>query len=159
MNSRKYFTLTIMAILFSVSLLFAQAEPGDSYVTPENVSIQGYDVVTYFTQNEALRGSKKFASQYEGVHYWFRSAENKKMFEENPGKYIPQYGGWCAFAMGAKNAKVASDPQTFKIYNGKLYLFFNDYMQGEPFNTIIPWNADEQKAKQIADANWQAMNQ
>ena len=148
-----------MVILFSTSLLFAQAKPGDFYVTSDNVSIQGYDVVAYFTQNEALRGSKKFSSQYEGVNYWFRSADNKKKFEENPRKYAPQYGGWCAFAMGAKNAKVASDPQTFKVYNGKLYLFFNDYMQGEPFNTIIPWNADEQKAKQMADANWQAMNQ
>ena len=60
--------------------------------------------------------------------------------------------------MGMKNAKVESDPESFKLYNGKLYLFFNDYMEGEPFNTIIPWNADEQNAKKMADANWQAMN-
>ena len=158
MDSSRNFTLSIMAILFTTSLLFAQTTPGKIYTTQENVGIQGYDVVSYFTQNEATRGSKKFSSQYEGVNYWFKSAENKQKFEENPGKYVPQYGGWCAFAVGAKNAKVASDPETFKLYNGKLYLFFNDYMQGKPFNTIIPWNADEQKAKQMADANWQAMN-
>ena len=104
-----------------------------------------------------MRGSKNFSSEYEGVNYWFSSAANKQMFEKDPGKYAPQYGGWCAFAMGKKNAKVPSDPQTFKLYNGQLYLFYNDYMQGEPFNTIIPWNADEKNAKQLADANWKSM--
>ena len=158
MHSSKNLTMTIMAILFTTSLLFAQAMPGKFYVNKENVGIRGYDVVAYFSQNEAVRGSKKFSSQYEGVNYWFKSAENREKFEKNPAKYTPQYGGWCAFAMGMKNAKVESDPESFKLYNGKLYLFFNDYMEGEPFNTIIPWNADEQNAKKMADANWQAMN-
>ncbi len=147
-----------MLVLFTTSLLFAQAKSGKFYANENNVAIQGYDVVSYFTQNEALRGSQKFSSQHEGINYWFSSAENKQMFEKDPGKYAPQYGGWCAFAMGKKNAKVPSDPETFKLYNGQLYLFYNDYMQGEPFNTIIPWNANEKKVKQLADANWKVMD-
>ena len=149
----------MIAILSITNLLFAQEKDGALNVTKENVAIQGYDVVAYFTQNEAVRGSKKFSSTNNGVNYWFTSATNRQKFEENPDKYTPQYGGWCAFAMGAKNAKVPSDPKTFKLNNGKLYVFFNDYMQGEPFNTIIPWNAEEQKTKQLADANWKAMNE
>jgi YHS domain-containing protein len=157
MNRNRSITLFIIAILSATNLLFAQAKDGELFTTKEKVAIQGYDVVTYFTQNGAIRGSKKFSSKNDGVDYWFASAANKQKFEENPGKYAPQYGGWCAFAMGMKNAKVPSDPNTFKLYNGKLYLFFNDYMQGAPFNTIIPWNENEQKTKQLADANWKSM--
>lgn len=158
MNSSRNLTLSILAVLLYASLLFAQEKSGKYFANENNVAIQGYDVVAYFAQNEALRGSKKFSAQHEGVNYWFSSTENKQMFEKDPGKYAPQYGGWCAFAMGKKNAKVPSDPQTFKLYNGQLYLFYNDYMQGEPFNTIIPWNANEKNAKQSADANWKAMD-
>ena len=71
---------------------------------------------------------------------------------------MPQYGGYCAFAMAMKNAKVPSDPKTFKLHNGKLYLFFNDYYQGDPFNTIIPWNADERNMINKANTNWKTMN-
>jgi len=49
---------------------------------------------------------------------------------------------------------VPSDPETFKLRDGKLYLFFNDYYQGEPFNTIVPWNADEPELVRKANANW-----
>ena len=65
MNSSRNLTISIMAILFTTSLLFAQAKPGKFYATQENVGIRGYDVVAYFTQNEAVRGSKSFSSQYE----------------------------------------------------------------------------------------------
>jgi YHS domain-containing protein len=157
MNSSRNVTLSIMVVLFTASLLFAQANSGKIYATDEKVAIQGYDVVAYFAQNEAMRGSKKYSSQHEGINYWFSSVGNKQMFDKDPGKYSPQYGGWCAFAMGKKNAKVPSDPKTFKLYNGKLYLFYNDYMEGEPFNTIIPWNANEKEAKQKADTNWMVM--
>jgi len=66
------------------------------------------------------------------VKYWFTSDAHKKQFEADPEKYLSQYGGWCAFAIGTKGVKVPSDPKTFKLYNGKLYLFFNDYYQGTP---------------------------
>ena len=90
--------------------------------------------------------------------YWFSSSENKSKFQAASGKYLPQYGGYCAFAMAMKSAKVPSDPQTFKLHDGKLYLFFNDYYQGEAFNTIIPWNTDERDMINKANANWKTMN-
>ncbi len=121
------------------------------------MAINGYDVVGYFTDARAERGSKNFSAAHKGVTYYFSNAEHKAAFLKNPDKYVPQYGGYCPFAMAAKNAKVASNPGTFKLYNGKLYLFFNDYYEGTPFNTIIPWNNDEANMKKNADKNWTAM--
>lgn len=147
-------------VLFS-AVMFGSGQTlqaqGKANVTKENVAIGGYDVVAYFSQNEAVRGSQKHAATYKGVNYWFSNAENRTTFLKNPDKYLPQYGGWCAFAMAMKNAKVPSNPKTFKLRDGKLYLFFNDYYQGEPFNTIIPWNGDEANMKMKADANWKTM--
>jgi len=124
------------------------------FTTEENVAIGGYDLVAYFAQNKAIRGSQKFCERVHGVDYWFSNSENKSKFQEDPEKFLPQYGGYCAFAMAAKNAKVPSDPRTFKLHSGKLYLFFNDYYQGDPVNTIIPWNADEQDMLINASVNW-----
>jgi YHS domain-containing protein len=74
-----------------------------------------------------VKGSKEFAVYHQGVTYYFSSAENKALFKANPAKYEPEYGGWCAYAMGKNGEKVNIDPATFKIMNGKLYLFYNKY--------------------------------
>ena len=124
------------------------------FTTKENVAIGGYDLVAYFAQNKVIRGSQKFCERVHGVDYWFSNSENKSKFQIDSGKYLPQYGGYCAFAMAKKNAKVPSDPKTFKLHNGKLHLFFNDYYQGDPVNTIIPWNADERNMINNASTNW-----
>jgi YHS domain-containing protein len=98
-----------------------------------------------------MKGVKKFAVVYEGVTYYFASPENKEEFKKNPAKYEPQYGGWCAFAMGKDGTKVEVDPGTFKILNGKLFLFYNQFFN----NTLKSWNKDEANLHQHADANWQ----
>jgi hypothetical protein len=85
------------------------------------------------------------------VYYHFSSPENKKEFRKNPSKYEPEYGGWCAYAMGAKGEKVSIDPETFKIINGKLYLFYNSFFN----NTLKSWNKDETNLKAKADVNWE----
>ncbi len=130
----------------------------EKYLTNgENIAIKGYDVVAYFKDYKAIKGSKTNSVVYDGATFYFASKENQSDFENEPEKYLPQYGGWCAFAMAANNAQTTSDPNTFKIYNGKLYLFFNDFYQGTPFNTIIPWNADEVELREKADVNWDEM--
>ncbi|MDX1938030.1 MAG: YHS domain-containing (seleno)protein [Flavihumibacter sp.] len=119
--------------------------------TTNGLAVQGYDVVAYFAQNKALKGSKDLAVVYEGLTYYFASTENKEAFKKNPAKYEPEYGGWCAYAMGAKGEKVEIDPKTFKIFNGKLYLFYNKFFN----NTLTDWNKDEINLKKKADASWQ----
>ena len=114
------------------------------------LAIQGYDPVAYFTLNKALEGKKDFSTSYNGVIYRFASKQNKDEFARNPARYEPQYGGWCAYAMGKKGEKVEIDPETFKIVNGKLYLFYNKFFN----NTLKSWNQDETRLKTQADHNW-----
>ena len=114
------------------------------------VAIQGYDPVAYFNQNKAVPGKKSLAVLADGVTYYFSSAANKALFLKDYKKYEPQYGGWCAYAMGANNEKVEIDPETFKIVNGKLYLFYHSWTN----NTLTKWNEDETNLRTKADANW-----
>jgi YHS domain-containing protein len=149
------------SILASVALvflsgvsLFAQdaAVMGKKNLNLEDgVAVKGYDPVAYFIQNKAVKGNKNISVFYEGASYYFSSAENKEEFKKNPTRYEPQYGGWCAYAMGKDGSKVEIDPGTFKIIDGKLYLFYNKYFN----NTLKSWNKDEANLKTKADANWQ----
>lgn len=114
------------------------------------VAIEGYDPVAYFTQNKAVKGKKALAVFTNGVLYYFSSSENKELFKKNYTAYEPQYGGWCAYAMGKDGDKVEVDPETFKIVNGKLYLFYNSFFN----NTLKSWNKNEATLKANADQNW-----
>lgn len=116
----------------------------------KNVAIQGYDPVAYFKQGKAVKGRKEITASYEGVVYYFSMPVNKEYFLKNPSKFEPQYGGWCAFAMGDSNEKVSINPETFKISNGKLYLFYNAFFN----NTLKSWNKEETGLMMKADANW-----
>jgi len=120
-----------------------------------DVAISGYDPVAYFKHNKAVEGSKDLAVIFQGITYHFSSIDDKEEFKKDPVKYEPQYGGWCAYAMGAKGTKVEVDPETFKIINGKLYLFYNKYLN----NTLTTWNKNEADLKSKADANWQKIYQ
>ena len=116
----------------------------------KNGGIKGYDPVTYFTQSKAVKGKEEFAFSFSGINYLFSSKATLDLFKVNPSKYEPQYGGWCSYAMGNDGSKVEIDPETFKIVDGKLYLFYNFYFT----NTLKKWNADETVLKKNADANW-----
>jgi YHS domain-containing protein len=116
----------------------------------DGLAIKGYDPVAYFLQNKAVKGKKEFSYVSQGVVYHFANTADLQTFESNPGKYEPQYGGWCAYAMGHDGSKVEVDPETFKIINGKLFLFYNRFFN----NTLKTWNQDETKLHAQADANW-----
>lgn len=116
----------------------------------KHIAIEGYDPVAYFTQGKAIEGKASYAVSHEGVVYYFSSQENKAAFLAQPAKYEPQYGGWCAYAMGAKGEKVSINPETFKIANGKLFLFYNKFFT----NTLKSWNKDEHNLHVKADAHW-----
>ncbi len=118
------------------------------------LAIQGYDPVAYFTQKKTVKGKPALTATYEGVTYNFSSQTNKDLFLKNPASYEPQYGGWCAFAMGDYGEKVEINPETFKILDGKLYLFYNAFFN----NTLKSWNKDEVNLKKKADANWRKIN-
>jgi len=141
----------VLAAMFIVSISNAQAtKRAKEFNLDKGLAIQGYDPVAYFTQNKAVKGNSKLAALAEGVTYYFSSAANKDLFVKNYTIYEPQYGGWCAYAMGATNEKVEIDPETFKVFNGKLYLFYHSWVN----NTLNKWNKDEANLKAKADKNW-----
>ena len=127
-----------------------QALRTKNFNVEKGVGLQGYDPVGYFTQNKAIKGNPSFAANAEGITYYFASASNKELFLKNYKKYEPQYGGWCAYAMGASGDKVEIDPETFKVEDGKLYLFYHSWTN----NTLPKWNASEATLKPNADKNW-----
>ncbi|MFN8344844.1 MAG: YHS domain-containing (seleno)protein [Spirosomataceae bacterium] len=120
------------------------------FLLEKGVALSGYDPVSYF-QKSPVKGSKTYVYTHEGVSYQFANAANVETFKKNPSAYEPQYGGWCAYAMGKNGEKVEVDPETYKIVGGKLYLFYNRLFN----NTLPDWNKDETNLKKKADANWQ----
>jgi YHS domain-containing protein len=124
-------------------------------VNSDHVALGGYDPVAYFEQQRPVKGSAAIAAQNNGATYWFSTLANKKRFVDSPSSYQPQYGGWCAYAMGAEGEKVEVNPETFKVLDGKLYLFYNKFLH----NTLETWNKNENELKTKADKNWTTFSQ
>jgi YHS domain-containing protein len=141
----------IKAILMvTVSTLAdAQVDP----VAKDGVAIGGYDVVAYFETGKPEKGSSNFKSMYEGATYYFASAERQKLFDVNPAKYAPQYNGYCALAV-SYGKKVSIDPETFKVANDKLYLFYHGKTSRGKVNSIETWNKSEARLLKKAEALW-----
>jgi len=146
----KKLVLFVLILVSGISFAQNDAKRINQYNLENKVAIQGYDPVGYFNQGKAIKGKKEISASYQGVIYKFSSSENKEAFLKNPSKYEPQYGGWCAYAMGSAGEKVEINPETFKIIDGKLYLFYNAYFN----NTLKSWNKEETKLKSQADTNW-----
>lgn len=146
----KKLVLFVLILISGVSFAQNDAKRVEQYNLENKVAIQGYDPVGYFTDGKAIKGKKELTTSYQGVVYKFSSSENKEAFLKNPSKYEPQYGGWCAYAMGSAGEKVEINPETFKVIDGKLYLFYNAYFN----NTLKSWNKDQTNLKTKADINW-----
>jgi YHS domain-containing protein len=119
------------------------------YNLKKGIALQGYDPVSYF-DGKPVEGSDKIKVEYKSVTYLFATAGNATRFKQTPDKFEPAYGGWCAYAMGESGEKVKVDPETFKILNGKLYLFYNFWGN----NTLTDWNKNETPLKSKGDQNW-----
>jgi YHS domain-containing protein len=115
----------------------------------KGLAVQGYDVVSYF-EGKATKGNSAIYLFHKGVKYLFVSQSHLEQFKANPEKYEPNYGGWCAYAMGKTGEKVEIDPTKYKIVDGKLNLYYYSFIN----NTLDKWNEDEQHLQSSADQNW-----
>lgn len=88
---------------------------------PDGTAIMGYDAVAYHTEQKARKGSTAYVEWYHGARYQFVSKENQDLFRDNPKKYIPEYGGFCAYAMSLGKLRPIN-PELFSIENGRLML-------------------------------------
>ena len=147
--------LTLVASLFLLGA-FAQdmtSQRKKTFNASDGLGIKGYDPVAYFMDKKAVKGNKDYNASYQGITYYFSSPVHRAEFLKNPAQYEPQYGGWCAYAMGHDGSKVEVDPETFKIIDGRLFLFYNRFFN----NTLKSWNKDEARLHSQADNNWQKL--
>jgi YHS domain-containing protein len=96
----------------------------------EGIAIRGYDPVAYFTEGAPKKGKAEFTAEYEGAKWQFASAESKALFEADPAKYTPAYGGYCAYGV-AQGYLVKIEPDAWSIREGRLYLNFDQNVQAQ----------------------------
>ncbi|CAM1352444.1 YHS domain-containing (seleno)protein [Tenacibaculum crassostreae] len=143
----------IFVLLFLLTSSVISAQNID-YNTKKGFVAEGYDVVSYFNNDKPLEGKKKFQTTYDGAKFKFDSQENLNLFKENPIKYIPQYGGYCAYAVAAKKTKMYIDAEAYEVRDGKLYLFYSSWISSK----LDDWkNGDTKKLQAQGDANWKEL--
>lgn len=114
--------------------------------THSTPGINGYDPVAYFTDGKPVKGNGYNVTEHEGVTYMFANKKHRKMFEAEPEKYLPEYGGYCAYGV-AVGKKFEIDPEVWKIEDGKLYLNLDTDIQKK-------WLKDVPGYLQKANVNW-----
>ncbi|MDC1161953.1 YHS domain-containing (seleno)protein [Tenacibaculum sp.] len=142
----------ILLLFLGISTTFFAQQT--DYNTKKGFVVEGFDVVSYFVNKEPVKGKKKYQLVYEGAKFKFSSEKNLQLFNENPIKYIPQYGGYCAYAVAAKKTKMYIDPEAYEIRDGKLYMFYSSWLSSK----LEDWqegNTKELQAK--GDKNWEEL--
>ena len=149
LESRLALLLQILAVCL-LSLFFtgaAMADPPIAAVNTEHgLAVKGYDPVAYFTVGKPTPGLPQFTTSYEGATYRFASAENRDRFIAAPEKFLPQYGGYCAFAI-ALNRIADIEPEEWAIVKNKLYL-------NNGFLAQTLWSFDKSGNIARGDQNW-----
>ncbi|SEL51864.1 hypothetical protein SAMN04487910_2701 [Aquimarina amphilecti] len=146
-------SLLIIALILTANLS-AQDKKANN-VDNSNIALQGYSPVSYLDLGLAQRGNKQYKSEHQKVIYYFTSSDQKQIFDNNPAKYLPQYGGFCAFGTYA-GAKFRIDPTKFIVKDGKYYLFLNNV----ELDAKQLWLAEKShnKLKNTADKNWNKLS-
>ena len=164
-NIAAWLAIGAVACLMGCSAMNAQnpsgnLKPVNAHVIDgtSHVMLKGHDVVSYFTQNKHAMGSAQFASVYEGVNFYFANAEHKALFDKEPSKYLPQYGGYCANGI-VYGIPWGGDADSWMMLGGKLYMFGGQgsrdgFLLDVPGNTAL---ADKYWREEVAGSNsfWQ----
>ena len=157
MNVRPFTTL-LLVLLSAITLggcgAMTAQNPSGKY-TPVNavaegddsrVLLKGADVVAYFVENKYRQGLPQFSSRYEEITFRFASAEHKALFDKEPRKYLPEFGGYCANGI-AYGIPWGGDADTWKMINGKLYIFGGQASKDA-------FEIDEKKNLALAESYW-----
>jgi len=118
------------------------------------LAVRGYDLVSIVDQKKATKGNQAINVQFEDASYWFKSEENKQLFSDNPKKYLPEYGGFCAIAM-SEGALVDANPKSFLLQDGKLFMFFSKYLG--LIDTKRQWVKNPIEFQKLADIEWETL--
>ena len=145
--------LTVTMLLIA-TLGFTQNFKANHNTDDSKIALLGYSPVSYLDLGIAQKGVKEHKASYDGLNYYFTTNEQKKTFEENPTKYLPQYGGYCAFGVSV-GAKFRADPNKFVVKGGKYFLFLYD-LEVDAQQLWLAGNHEKLVAK--ADGNWNKLS-
>jgi YHS domain-containing protein len=125
----------------------AHADTKPAIFAERGIAVGGYDLTSYFTgAGTPVKGVPQFAATHQGATYHFANAANRDAFRASPARYLPQYGGYCAWAV-SQGYTAPGRPQHYKVVNGKLYLNFNGSIQNK-------WARDIPGHISSANNNW-----
>lgn len=142
----------LIAVAFAAIASTALATPAHADQAPvytgilSRVAVGGYDPVAYFTDGRPVRGTTQFRITHQGYEYRFANAEHLAAFRANPSRYVPQYGGYCAWAV-SQGYTAAGNPNNWRIVDGRLYLNYNAEIQTR-------WEGDIPGHIRSANGNW-----
>ncbi len=128
-----------------LSLCLSRAWAGEFYEV-DGFALGGYDPVAYFETARPTKGLAALGHQYRGSTFLFSSQENRHKFVAAPEKYAPQFGGFCALGT-ANGYKVKTEPDAFKVVDGKLYFNYNR-------KVLEMWTQDQAGYIRRANENW-----
>jgi hypothetical protein len=134
--------------LATVASLGGQNRAGVFNAT-RGVALGGYDVVAYFEEGKAVKGSAAFAHPWQGVTWQFATEARRSAFAAAPERFAPQFGGYCAYGV-SRGYAVDIDPDAWAIEGGKLYLNYSKSVQRT-------WNQDRAGYITKAEAQWPAV--
>ncbi len=135
--------LLFAPVLFVLPRFASALEPT---FAENDVAIRGFDPVAYFVLDDATEGDPSISAEYQGAVWHFVSAEHRDMFAADPGRYAPQYGGYCAWA-ASRNYVAPTDPEAWQIVDDKLYLNFSRLLHAR-------WTLRARANIAKGDANW-----
>ncbi|MDH3661435.1 MAG: YHS domain-containing protein [Alphaproteobacteria bacterium] len=138
-----------VGLFFSPAGAYAADEQNSTYEGKNGLAIAGFDVVAYARTGKAIPGQARYRSRYRGSVYAFDSLRNQQAFAADPKRYLPAYGGYCAYGVRL-GRKSPVDPSIFDVVDGKVHLFLNQA-------TKFAWEEDRKSNKKIADNNWSKM--
>jgi YHS domain-containing protein len=143
----KFFTMKTFVLSALVCLLLSSCTNRQPEIfTGSSTAINGYDPVAYFTDQKPVKGNPEFTYQWKDANWIFSSQQNLQLFEKDPEKYAPQYGGYCAYGC-SKGKKVTTDPNAWTIVDGKLYLNHNAEVKEL-------WMKEQKERIEMADKQW-----
>ncbi len=145
--------IVVCSLLMSTSIIAQDKKINN--IDNSNIALQGYSPVSYLDLGIAQKGLKQYKSEYEKVIYYFTSTDQKAVFDKNPAKYKPQYGGFCAFGVYA-GAKFRPDPNKFIVKDGKYFL----YLYNLELDAQQLWLAEKNhnKLMSVANKNWDKLS-
>jgi len=146
-NMKKIILMLQMIAVMAFSS-FQSANAADAIYTSyfSSKAVSGYDVVSYFTENKQVKGSSQYTFEYQGADWYFSTAEHLALFKNDPTKYAPQYGGYCAWAL-SQDQRAPGNAPFWTIHKGKLYLNYDQ-------SVLDTWRTDKDGFIKKADLHW-----